>query len=78
VGERVKLHSGRIHEVITVRSARMVLSQLDEMSAMRLGADKKATYGPLWLDVYYQADIMENGALKTIEPNAVKEVLPPS
>jgi len=78
VGERVRLQTGRVHEVISVRSARTVLSQLDEMTAMRLGTDKRATYGPLWLDVYYQADILENGVLKTIEPNSVKEVLPPS
>lgn len=78
VGERVKLHNTKhIGEVVAVRGASDVLRSMREVRAMRFGPDCQATYGPYWMDIYYQADIVIQKKMKTIEPRDVEKVLPP-
>lgn len=78
VGERVKLFGTRhIGEVVAVRGARDVLKLMKEVQAMRFGPDSQATYGPHWMDIYYQADVIVQKKLRTVEPSEVEKVLPP-
>ena len=78
VGERVRLHNGREFEVLAVRGALARLKLMDEPEAMRFGPDTQASYGPMWMKIYYQADIIVDGALRQIEPKDVEAVLPPA
>jgi hypothetical protein len=48
-----------------------------EIQAMRFGPDVKATYGPHWKEIYYQADIIVRNKLRTVEPREVEKILPP-
>ena len=78
VGERVKLWSTKhIGEVISVRSAGQVLTLMKEVQAMRFGPDSQATYGPHWMEIYYQADVLVRDKIKMVEPRDVESVLPP-
>lgn len=78
IGERVKLwNTKHIGEVISVRSASQVLTLMKEVVAMRFGPDSAATYGPHWMEIYYQADVMVQNKLRTVEPRDVEAVLPP-
>jgi hypothetical protein len=78
VGERVRLSDGTVVEVIAVRGAKTRLKLMTEPEAMRFGPDTQASYGPHWMSIYYQADVLIGGALRHIEPKDVEEVLPPS
>ena len=78
IGERVKLwNTKHIGEVVSVRGARDVLRLMKEVQAMRFGPDTQATYGPHWMDIYYQADIRIGDQIRTVEPHDVEAVLPP-
>lgn len=78
VGERVKLFDTKhIGEVVAVRGAKAVLKLMKEVQAMRFGPDSQATYGPHWMDIYYQADVIVQKKLRTVEPRDVEKVLPP-
>ena len=79
IGERVKLwNSDHICEVVSVRSASDVLSTMREIQAIRFGPDVQATYGPYWMDIYYQADIRYiHNTIRTVEPREVEKIFPP-
>ena len=78
IGERVKLYSGKVANVVAIRGARARLRTMTEPEAMRWGPDTQASYGPLWMDIYYQADIIVGGVFGQVEPKDVEEVLPPA
>lgn len=78
VGERVKLHErGQVGDVASVRGAKTVLRSMREIQALRFGPEQQATYGPHWMEIYYQADVYVRGKLRVVEPRDVAEVLPP-
>jgi len=78
VGERVTLwDTEHIGDVVSVRGAKEIIKLMREVQAMRFGPDMQATYGPHWMKIYYQADIMVKNKLRTVEPRDVKGVLPP-
>jgi len=55
-----------------------VLKSMTEPEAMRFGPDTQASYGPHWIAIYYQADVIVDGVLKQVEPRLVDAVLPPA
>lgn len=77
VGEQVELADGKIAEIIIVRKLRDILSAMDEIQAMRFSVNVQARYGKNWSKFYYQADVMLRGNIKTIEPNDIREIMPP-
>lgn len=78
VGERVRLTNGKVGEVVIVRGANAVLKSMAEVEAMRFGPDTQASYGPHWMTIYYQADVIIDGAIRQVEPKFVDAVLPPA
>lgn len=78
VGERVKLWGAKhIGEVVAVRGAKDALKLMKEVQAMRFGPDRQAAYGPHWMEIYYQADVLVRGGIRVVEPSDVEIVLPP-
>jgi len=64
VGYRLRLRDGKECEVLAVRGALARLKMMSEPEAMRFGADTQANYGPYWMKIYYQADIIIGGNLR--------------
>lgn len=75
VGQRVKLRSGKVVEVVAVRTCNNVLRLLTEYEAKMLGAQLRATYGNDWQDIYYEADAIISGRPVSFVPNDVSELL---
>lgn len=77
VGQRVKLRSGKVLEIITVRKARDVLKGMQEIDAVVMGPRMQALYGRHWLDVYYEAEAMRPGipAIVKVTPVDVEEIV---
>lgn len=77
VGQKVRLRSGRLVEVILVRTARDVLRGMTEDQAVELGPRTAALYGANWLDVYYEAEVRGINGINThiVRPNEVETIL---
>lgn len=77
VGQRVKLKSGRVVEIISVRRARDVLGSLQEHEAMILGPRMQALYGKHWLEVYFEAEAIVPGVprILKIEPANIETII---
>lgn len=78
VGQRVKLHNGKVAEVLTLRKARDVLKGMTELDATLMGPKQQALYGKYWLEIYYEAEIMGPGAMgiAVVTPSQVESILP--
>jgi len=77
VGQRVKLHDGRVATVVTVLKANSVLKMMTEAEAIALATNAQSCFGQNWRDVYYHADVMyPSGAMDIIDTSKVREVLP--
>lgn len=81
VGQRVKLKTGRVVEIVTVRRAREVLSVMTEVEAMAMGPTMQALYGRHWLEVFFRAEAMVPGtarrqpSIMNVEPVDIESIL---
>jgi hypothetical protein len=73
VGQKVRLRTGTIVEVVSVRKCNDVLRLQSEVEAMFTGSRLRATYGPQWQSIYYEA---QGVSMVTFRPNEVLELLP--
>jgi hypothetical protein len=71
----VRLRNGKTVEVVMVRKCNDVLRSKDEVEAKMTGATLKATYGPRWQSIYYEADAFCDTKLLSFQPNDVIEIL---
>ena len=78
VGERVRLRNGKIADVLAVRGAMALIKMMTDAQPLQFWPMIQATYGTEWKKIYYQADIMIDGAFRQVEPRDVEEVLPPA
>lgn len=73
----MKLRSGKVLEIITVRKARDVLKGMQEVEAMMMGPKMQALYGKHWLEIYYEAEAIRPGVPRIVKvtPVDVEEIL---
>ena len=77
VGQRLKLRSGRVVEVVLVRTARDVLRGMTELEAVLMGPKNAALYGIHWLEIYYEVEVRPPNSVDmfTVRPNDVESIL---
>lgn len=75
VGQKVKLRTGKVVEIITVRKAREVISLMTETEAMMLGPTMQARYGKHWLEVFFRAEALYMGRIVNVEPIDIESIL---